>query len=192
MRGSRGGPGGPDPLPLENHKLYGFLAILVQIPWKISKSYQASIQCRAIIGTPATPLTKLSGYAHVTGLKHRIPLYGFLAILIPWKITKLPSQYSMSGHHRHASEMPFNGVSLVSQFSGIMDRSSLHQRTKKKLVRVGFPLSKLSGYAHVTGLKHKIPDIMRAAINTELNKPTLECSLVCVCVCVCVGEMGGG
>ena len=25
----------------------------------------------------------------------------------PLKITKLPSQYSMLGHHRHASETPF-------------------------------------------------------------------------------------
>ena len=33
----------------------------------------------------------------------------FLAILvkIPWKITKLPSQHSMLGHHRPASETPF-------------------------------------------------------------------------------------
>ena len=32
-----------------------------------------------------------------------------LAILvrIPWKITKLPSQHSMTGHHRPASETPF-------------------------------------------------------------------------------------
>ena len=36
-------------------------------------------------------------------------LYGFLAILvrIPRKITKLPSQHSMLGHHRHTSETPF-------------------------------------------------------------------------------------
>ena len=31
----------------------------------------------------------------------------------PLKITKLPSQHSMLGHHRHASETPFNGVSLA-------------------------------------------------------------------------------
>ena len=34
---------------------------------------------------------------------------GFLSNtgLEPLKITKLPSQHSMLGHHRHASEMPF-------------------------------------------------------------------------------------
>ena len=31
--------------------------------------------------------------------------------LDPLKITKLPSQHSMLGHHRHANETPFNGVS---------------------------------------------------------------------------------
>ena len=50
MRGSRGSA--PPPPTLENHKNIGFLAILVRIPLK-SQSYQASIQCRAIIGTPA-------------------------------------------------------------------------------------------------------------------------------------------
>ena len=38
---------------------------------------------------------------------------GFLIALlvqIPWKITKLPSQHSMIGHHQHTSETPFNGV----------------------------------------------------------------------------------
>ena len=33
----------------------------------------------------------------------------------PLKITKLPSQHSMLGHHRHASETPFNGVSLAGR-----------------------------------------------------------------------------
>ena len=31
----------------------------------------------------------------------------------PPKIAKLQSQHSMLGHHRHASETPFDGVSLV-------------------------------------------------------------------------------
>ena len=42
-------------------------------------------------------------------------LQGSLAILvrIPWKISKLPGQYSMLGHHdRPASETPFDGVLL--------------------------------------------------------------------------------
>ena len=31
----------------------------------------------------------------------------------PLKITTLPSQHSMLGHHRHTSKMPFNSVSLA-------------------------------------------------------------------------------
>ena len=43
--------------------------------------------------------------------KYRV---GFLAILvrIPWKITKLPSQHSMLGHHPHTSETPFAGGTM--------------------------------------------------------------------------------
>ena len=63
---------------------------------------------------------------------------------IPLKITNLPSQHSMLGHYLHASETPFNGVSLAGRcrptFSGIWIPSS----TKK----VGPPLKKLSGSAH--------------------------------------------
>ena len=49
-RSRGGGTGGPDPLPLKNHK--NFLAILERIP-RNSQNYQASIQRWAIIGTPA-------------------------------------------------------------------------------------------------------------------------------------------
>ena len=40
---------------------------------------------------------------------------GFLAILFwtPWKITKLPSQHSMLGHHQPPAKCHLNGVSLV-------------------------------------------------------------------------------
>ena len=31
----------------------------------------------------------------------------------PLKFSKLPSQHSTLGHHRHASEMPFKGASLA-------------------------------------------------------------------------------
>ena len=51
MGGSRGGDRGSGP-PWKFTKIKGFLAILVRSPWK-SQSYQASIQCWAIIGTPA-------------------------------------------------------------------------------------------------------------------------------------------
>ena len=37
---------------LKNHKTIGFLATLVQIPWKIIK-LPSQIHCRAVIGTPA-------------------------------------------------------------------------------------------------------------------------------------------
>ena len=33
----------------------------------------------------------------------------------PLKFLKLPSQHSMLGHHRHASETPFKGISLAGR-----------------------------------------------------------------------------
>ena len=49
--------------------------------------------------------------SRVEGRKSRTPLKsqnrGFLSNTDPLKITKLPSQHSMLGHHRHASKMPF-------------------------------------------------------------------------------------
>ena len=53
MRGSKGGGGakGSDP-PEKSQKIKGFLVILARIRYK-PQSYQASIQCLAIIGTPA-------------------------------------------------------------------------------------------------------------------------------------------
>ena len=42
----------------------------------------------------------------------------FIAILvqIPWKITKLPSQNSVLGHHQHASKTSLNGVLLPGRW----------------------------------------------------------------------------
>ena len=64
-------------------------------------------------------------------LKHHENI-GFSAILvrIPWKITKLPSQYSMTGHHRSASETPFkwhfaSGPIMAPACSGIRILSPL-------------------------------------------------------------------
>ena len=52
MYGSRGGTGGPDPPPpLKNHKNIGFPSNTVPDSLK-NRSYQASIQCWGIIGTP--------------------------------------------------------------------------------------------------------------------------------------------
>ena len=52
MCGSRGGTGGPDPPPpMKNHKNIGFSSNTVPDSLK-NRSYQASIQCWGIIGTP--------------------------------------------------------------------------------------------------------------------------------------------
>ena len=68
-----GGTGGPDPPPEKSQK-YRVYGNTGPNPLK-NCSYQASIQCWAIIGTPAKrhlfvkvgpPLTKLSGSAHAT------------------------------------------------------------------------------------------------------------------------------
>ena len=50
------------------------------------------------------------------------------------KVSKLPSQHSMFGHNGHASETPFGGIKILSPL--------------KNVVRVGPPLTKLSGSAH--------------------------------------------
>ena len=61
----------------------------------------------------------------------------FLAILvqIPWKITKLPSQQSMLGHHRPASETPFKwrftGGPMMAPFV-VTFGSSIPSSTKKE------------------------------------------------------------
>ena len=68
----------------------------------------------------------------------------------PLKITKLPSQHSMSGHHWHTSETSFkwrdNGPPLV-----VLDPFSPHhyKTHTKNVARVGPPLTKLSGSAHL-------------------------------------------
>ena len=69
--------------------------------------------------------------------------YSFIAIpgRIHWKSTRLPSQHSMLGHHRHTSETPHI----------VVFGSSLLLLTKKNVVKVGHLLAKLSGSAHGTG-----------------------------------------
>ena len=51
VRIQRGGTGGPDPLPLKNDKNIGFSINTGPDSLK-NRSYQANIQCWAIIGTP--------------------------------------------------------------------------------------------------------------------------------------------
>ena len=86
---------------------------------------------------------------------------GFLSNIDPdpLKIAKLPSQHSMVGHYRHASEMPlewrFDGVPIMSHFfSGILILSPSHQvkkrkKKKKKKKKRWTPLTKLSGSERV-------------------------------------------
>ena len=59
----------------------------------------------------------------------------------PLKFSKLPSQHSTLGHHRHASETPFKGVSLAGRwwpaFSDIWILSPL-KKDKKTLSEFGY------------------------------------------------------
>ena len=87
----RGGTGGQDSLPQENHKNIIFLAILVRIPF-------------------------------------------------PWKITKLPSQHSLSGYHWPVSETPFQwrfaGGPMMAHLKWYLDplsSSTTKKRTLSKL-----------------------------------------------------------
>ena len=63
-----------------------------------------------------------------------------IEFLDPLKFSKLPSQHSTLGHHRHASETPFKGVSLAGRwwptFSDICILSPL-QKKKKLLSEFG-------------------------------------------------------
>ena len=79
----------------------------------------------------------------------------------PLKITKLPIQHSMMDHHRPASEtlfkLRFAGGPLMSRKKWYLDHSSPHQikeQNKKKPVKVGPPLTKLSGSAHSSNISY--------------------------------------
>ena len=66
----------------------------------------------------------------------------------PLKITKLPIQRSMLDNHRPASETPFKLAFRWPANSGIWILSLLI-KLKKNVVKVGPPLTKLSGSVHV-------------------------------------------
>ena len=71
----------------------------------------------------------------------------------PLKITKLSSQHSMVSNYRRASETPFqwrfaSGLIMAHLYSGIWILSPIIN-LKKNVVKVGPPLRKLSGSAHV-------------------------------------------
>ena len=74
--------------------------------------------------------------------------YRVLAILvrIPWKITKLPGQHSMVGHHRPASETSFGGPMMAPHLVVFGPSYQLNNRFQS---RVGPTLKKHSGSAHV-------------------------------------------
>ena len=67
----------------------------------------------------------------------------------PLKITKLSSEHSMLGHHWHASETPlkwcFAGGPTMARLLWYLDCPPTHQL--KNVVKVGPPLTKLSGSA---------------------------------------------
>ena len=82
---------------------------------------------------------------------------GFLSNtgLDPLKITKLQSQHSMLGHHRHASKTPFKwrfpGGSMMARLQWYLfdldPLSPLKNKTKKHC-KSWTPLTKLSGSVH--------------------------------------------
>ena len=69
----------------------------------------------------------------------------------PLKITKLPSQHSMLGHHQHASETDVSPLIVVVVFGSFLLPSSIN-----KNFRVGYPLGNLSGSAHVCDKYQKL------------------------------------
>ena len=88
---------------------------------------------------------------------------GFLSNtgLDPLKITKLPCQHSMLGHHQHTSKMPFKwrfADGPMARLKWYLYPPSPHQlknEQKKHTSQLDPPpptLTKLSGSAHVTSL----------------------------------------
>ena len=78
MGGTRGDWGLDSPPPLDNHNNIGFPSNTGPDPLKKSQGYQASIQCWAIIGTPAK--------CHSNGVSladQCWPAYGGIWILSP-------------------------------------------------------------------------------------------------------------
>ena len=71
----------------------------------------------------------------------------------PLKISKIPSQPLMLDHHRPARETPFkwrlSGGPILAFFSCIWSYlPSSTKKQNKKIIRVGPPLTELSGSAH--------------------------------------------
>ena len=60
-----------------------------------------------------------------------------------WKLTKLPSQYSMLGHHRRPSEMTFAGDTIIIHFLWYLDPLSSYQLKMEKEKKRKVMLSEL-------------------------------------------------
>ena len=75
--------------------------------------------------------TPLENYKNIGFLSNTGP--------VPLKITNLPSQYSMLGHHQPASETPFKwrfaGRPLMARLLWYLDPSSPHQTKKRRKKR---------------------------------------------------------
>ena len=71
----------------------------------------------------------------------------------PLKTTKQPSQHSMLGHHRHASETPFKwrvaGGPMMARGIWILP-PLINYKEEKKRCQIGPLLTKLSGSAHAS------------------------------------------
>ena len=101
--------------------------------------------------TWADPEGEDSGFGPPPQKNHKAK--GFLSNTCPdlLKIAKLPSQHSMLGHRQPGIEMPCNsrfaGVPMMAYFQWYLDPLSPHQQIN--VARVGPPLTKFSGSAHV-------------------------------------------
>ena len=83
MGGSRGGTGGPDPPPEKSQKIRISKQYWSRSP-ENSQSYQASIQCWAIIGPPASDITFWIGeWLYIKELYFRKDIHKRLSISTP-------------------------------------------------------------------------------------------------------------
>ena len=84
--------------------------------------------------------------------------YSFIAILdwIPWKSTRLPSQHSMLGHHRHASETTH--IVVFGSFLLSFTKKTRCQTVKTFLIRAWNRVSTVCLQNHgLSKFKWKIP-----------------------------------
>ena len=158
--------------------------------------HQLKNRSQSWVGSPLTKLYRLQSHVRVqrgrgTGSPWKITkILAILAILvrIPLKITKLPSQHLMLGHHRHASETPFkwrfaggpmmarlNGVSLACRWWPDLSCIWIHSLTQKN----GPPLKKLSGIAHEFGSGNCVSRISECKIMFYFFLPLKIC---CKCL----------